>query len=262
MDSYFTWNIDPEIISFFFVSFRWYGLFFGLSFVFGMYFMGHIFESEGKNNEDLDPLLIHIMLGTIIGAKLFHVIFYNPVYYLNHPLSIIKVWEGGLASHGGGIGIIVGIYFFKRRREGYSFLWITDRLSIPVILGGTLIRTGNFFNSEIVGHPSNYPWSVIFSRIDNIPRHPSQLYESLLYLTIFLLLFFLYRKTTMKNLNGVFTGIFLTLVFTGRFFLEFLKMKQESYDTFIALNTGQLLSLPFIIVGIILILKGQKEVKQ
>lgn len=222
--------------------------------------MGHIFRSENKKNEDLDSLLLYVLMGTVIGARLFHVIFYDPVYYFNHPLSIIKVWEGGLASHGGGIGIIVGIYLFKRVRPDYSFLWIVDNLTIPVIFGAALIRIGNFFNSEIIGVPSNYPWSVIFSRIDSIPRHPSQLYESFLYLMIFLLMTLIYAKTTIKSRSGALTGIFLTLVFTGRILLEFLKSNQESYNTFVMFNTGQLLSIPMIIVGILLLLRTLKKV--
>lgn len=256
MNSYFVWDFDPEIFSIFFLKIRWYGLFFGLSFIVGFYFIKKIFEKENKSLNDLDSLFFISILGTIIGARLFHVIFYEPFYYLNNPVSVLKVWEGGLASHGGGIGIVTGLYLFIRNRPDYSFLWLTDILTIPVVFGGALIRIGNFFNSEIVGMASSAPWAIIFKRIDNIPRHPSQLYESLLYFITSIFLLFLYKKTNSIERRGLLTGVFLVVVFTGRIFLEFFKMKQESYNTLSPFNTGQLLSIPMIIAGIILLIKA------
>ncbi|MCP3925951.1 MAG: prolipoprotein diacylglyceryl transferase [Desulfobacterales bacterium] len=254
MNNFLEWNIDPVIIDFHWLSIRWYGIFFAIVFIFGLYFMRDVFVKEKKNIKDLENLFIYIVFGTIIGARLAHCIFYEPLYTLKDPLSILRIWEGGLASHGGGIGIVIGIYIFKRRRDDYSFLWITDNLTIPVAFGGILIRLGNFFNSEIVGLRSEYPWSIVFKRIDDFPRHPSQLYESLLYFIIFIIIGIIYKKTEFRKKEGILTGLLLLMIFSGRFVLEFLKMKQESYDSILVFNTGQLLSIPVMIIGIVLII--------
>jgi prolipoprotein diacylglyceryl transferase len=237
---------------------RWYGLFFAVALIFGLYFMKSVFEQEKKNIKDLDYLFIYSVIGIVVGARLFHCLFYEPKFFFNNPLSILKIWEGGLASHGGGLGLALGVLIFNHRRDDYNLLWLTDSLTIPVALGGSLIRVGNFFNSEIVGLPSKNIWAVIFKRVDKIPRHPSQLYEALLYFLIFLLVGLLYSKRSIRKKEGILTGVVLILVFSGRVLLEFFKTKQASYESVLTLNTGQLLSIPLIILGFIIIVFRKK----
>ncbi len=199
-----------------------------------------------------------MIFGTVIGARLGHCLFYNPTYYLSNPIEIIKVWEGGLASHGAAIGIIIAIYLFSNKKKNYSMLWILDRIVIVVALAGTFIRLGNLFNSEIIGIPTDVSWAFIFTAVDNVPRHPAQLYESIAYLIIFVILFFVYYKGIEKNRTGLLFGLFLVLVFSFRFFIEFVKENQSGFEAGMALNMGQLLSIPFIIAGIVFISKSFK----
>jgi len=199
-----------------------------------------------------------MIFGTVIGARLGHCLFYNPVYYLSNPIEIFKVWEGGLASHGAAIGILVAVYLFSKKKKKYPFLWIIDRIVIVVALAGTFIRLGNLFNSEIIGKPTDVSWAFIFTAIDDLPRHPTQLYESIAYLIIFLILLFIYYKGFEKNRSGLLFGLFLVLVFTFRFFVEFLKENQSGFEAGMTLNMGQLLSIPFVLIGIIFIIKSFK----
>lgn len=246
---HFIWNMDPIFISMGPIKIHWYGLFFAIAFLTGFKIMESMFKKEGKSLEELDSLLIYMVLGTIIGARLGHVLFYQPDLYLSHPLEIFAIWNGGLASHGGAIGIALALYLYSRQHPHFSYLWLLDRMTIPAMLGGAFIRIGNFFNSEIIGVPSNVPWSVIFLRIDNLPRHPTQLYESLTYLIIFAILFTTYR-IKFKNLpNGMLAGLFLTFVFIARFCLEFTKIRQADYALSMPLNIGQFLSIPAVIIG-------------
>ncbi|MBR3091064.1 MAG: prolipoprotein diacylglyceryl transferase, partial [Bacteroidetes bacterium] len=156
---YLRWSVSPEILHFGNISVRWYGLLFALTFIVGYEILAYIFRKENVDVKKLDVLTIYIVLGTVIGARLGHCLFYSPSYYLSNPIEIIKIWEGGLASHGGAIGIIFAIWLFVRRNRSFSMLWILDRLVIVVALGGLFIRTGNFFNSEIYGLPSTAPWA-------------------------------------------------------------------------------------------------------
>ena len=253
--SYIYWDIDPVMISWGPVTIRWYGLFFALAFLCGYGIMNRIFENEKKALHDLDKLFYFMMVGTLIGARLGHCFFYDPVYYLNNPLEILKIWKGGLASHGGVAGILTALFFYARQRPDQNYLWVLDRISIPAMLGGCLIRVGNLFNSEIVGVPTTAPWAVIFQRFDEMPRHPVQLYESMVYGTIFLFLFYLYGKETIRNKSGWITGCLLVCAFSARFFLEFLKTRQAAYGGEMALSTGQLLSIPMVMAGFLLLSK-------
>jgi prolipoprotein diacylglyceryl transferase len=200
-----------------------------------------------------------MIFGTVIGARLGHCLFYNPVYYLSNPVEIIKVWEGGLASHGAALGILIAIYLFAKKKKNYSMLWVLDRVVIVVALAGTFIRLGNLFNSEIIGIPTDVSWAFIFTAVDDLPRHPAQLYESIAYFIFFLILLFVYYKGFEKNRNGLLFGLFLVLVFTFRFFVEFLKENQSGFEAGMALDMGQLLSIPFIITGFIFIAKSFKS---
>lgn len=251
--NYITWNIDPVLASLGPLKVHWYGLLFALSFIIGFQIMQWIFKREHQNIEDLDKLLWFLLIGVIVGARLAHVIFYDPAYYFSDPIKILKIWEGGLASHGGAIGAMIGLYLFKRNKE-YSYLWLLDRLAIPTALVATCIRTGNLFNSEIVGIPTTVPWAIIFERVDTLPRHPAQVYEALSYLFIFIVLFSLYKFTKIKYKSGMLFGILLSFVFIARLLIEFVKSKQEAYNSDLWLSTGQLLSIPFILLGLLLII--------
>ncbi|MDT3695767.1 MAG: prolipoprotein diacylglyceryl transferase [Ignavibacterium sp.] len=253
------WNVSPEIIKLGPISLRWYGLLFASTFVFGFIILSRIFKNEKKPQSDLEQLSIYVILGTVIGARLGHCLFYDPVYYLSHPIEIIKVWEGGLASHGAAIGIITSIYLLTKKQKDKSMLWILDRLVIVVALGGALIRLGNLFNSEIIGKASNLPWAFIFIRVDDIPRHPAQLYESIFYFISFFILYFVYSKTDKKTKQGYLFGLFFVLIFGFRFFVEFVKENQSPFEQNLFLNMGQLLSIPFVAAGLFFMFRRQKE---
>jgi phosphatidylglycerol:prolipoprotein diacylglycerol transferase len=249
------WNVNPEIFSIGPFHIRWYGLLFATAFIIGYEIIRRIYQAEDKKEKDLNDLLWYMILGTIIGARLGHCLFYNPKFYLSHPIEILLIWKGGLASHGAGIGILLAIWLFSKRKPDQSFLWVMDRIVITVALAGAFIRTGNLFNSEIIGKPTNLPWSFVFERVDDIPRHPTQIYEALAYLIIFFILFWLYKKYGAKLNDGYLFGLFLILVFTFRFFVEFLKAPQEPWEQALPLDMGQLLSIPFVLAGLILLYK-------
>src|SRR5690554_852123 len=253
------WDIDPEMFSIGFFTLRYYTLCFLLAFIVSYILMLRIFKRENKSQELLDQLSIYIFLGTLLGARLGHCLFYEFDYYKEHPLEMILPYTyingqftltgfHGLASHGGAVGILVGLYLFCRKTKT-GFLWITDRLVIVVALAGAFVRLGNFFNSEIIGLPSDLPWAVIFAKVDAIPRHPAQLYEAIAYIGIFILLWTLYHKKSYLK-PGLLFGIFLITLFGARFVLEFFKENQEAFEEGMQYNMGQLLSIPFILVGL------------
>ena len=247
------WNVNPELFSIGPFHIRWYGLLFAASFIIGYEIVRRIYKAEGKKEGDLNDLLWYMILGTVIGARLGHCLFYDPKFYLSHPVEILLIWKGGLASHGAAIGILLAIYLYARKKPDQSFLWVMDRIVITVALAGGFIRTGNLFNSEIIGKPTDVPWAFVFVRVDDIPRHPTQIYEATAYLIIFVILFWLYKKYGAKLNDGYLFGIFLVLVFTFRFFVEFLKAPQESWEQALPLDMGQLLSIPFVLLGVYLL---------
>ena len=256
------WNADPILFSLGGLSIRWYGLLFASAFLAGISIMKSIYQKEGLKAEKIDDLLLFMMVGTVLGARLGHVLFYDPAYYFSHPLSILKIWEGGLASHGAAIGILLAGYLYCRKHEPHGMIWLFDRLGIPLALAAGLIRIGNFFNSEIVGIPSSAPWAIVFERIDNIARHPVQLYESISYLSIFLILVLAYTNYRQRLHTGNLFGLFLVLMFSMRFLLEPYKTEQAAYVHGNLLSVGQWLSIPFIGIGILLVLKPQLLTKQ
>jgi phosphatidylglycerol:prolipoprotein diacylglycerol transferase len=258
MLAFIEWSVSPEIFHLGPISIRWYGFLFAMAFVAGYFIMTWVFKKEGRLQPDLEQLSVYMIFGTVIGARLGHCLFYNPEYYLSNPIEIFKVWEGGLASHGAAIGILTAIYLFASKKRNYPMLWTLDRVVIVVALAGTFIRLGNLFNSEIIGKPTDVSWAFIFTAIDELPRHPAQLYESIAYFIIFLILLFIYYKGIEKNKSGLLFGIFLVLVFIFRFFVEFLKENQSGFEDAMILNMGQILSIPFVIAGIIFILKSFK----
>ena len=258
--AYITWSVSPEMFSIGPLSVRWYGLLFASAFIFGYKVMQWVYKQENKPVSDIEQLTVYMILGTVIGARLGHCLFYNPDFYLSNPLEILKVWKGGLASHGAAIGIITSLYFFAKKKK-VTALWILDRIVIVVASAGFFIRLGNLFNSEIIGKPAEVPWAFIFTRVDNIPRHPAQLYESIANFIIFLILLFVYKKKQGKLNDGLLFGLFLVLIFTFRFFVEFLKEVQSNFEAGMILDMGQLLSIPFVILGIIFIVRSFKKSK-
>lgn len=246
------WNVRPELVQLGPITIRWYGLLFATGFLVGHRIMAKLFLTDRVSLEYLDPLILYVALGTVAGARLGHCLFYEPGVYLADPIRILKVWEGGLASHGAAIGIILAIWLFCRKHRQFRMLWLLDRLSIPVIFAGGLIRIGNFFNSEIIGKPTRLPWGVVFARVDQIPRHPSQLYESIGYLTIFAILYRLFWVERVRKAPGLLFGIFLALVFGFRFLIEFLKEDQVAFEAHLPLDLGQLLSIPLVLIGLFL----------
>jgi prolipoprotein diacylglyceryl transferase len=253
------WNVDPEIISLGKLSIRYYGLFFATGFVLGYFIFTKIFKNEGISVEVLDKLTIYMVVGTVIGARLGHVLFYQPEFYLEHPLEILAIWHGGLASHGAAIGIIITLYIFSKKQKK-PFIWILDRIVIAVALAGFFIRMGNLMNSEIYGTTTNLPWGFIFLREgETVPKHPTQIYEALAYLFIFFFLFSHYFRNKGKIRPGFLFSMFLILVFSARFFIEFLKEVQVGWEKGMALNMGQILSLPFIALGLYILFRSLKR---
>ncbi len=256
------WDASPELIELGPVTVRWYGFLFALGFFLGYLILQVIFRRENKPENDLGTLLLYILAGAIIGARLGHCLIYEPGYYLARPGEILLVWRGGLASHGGAIGILIALYFYTRSRPGQPYLWLLDRLAISVALAGTLIRVGNLFNSEIIGIPSGLPWAIVFTRAGYVPlqpRHPAMLYEAAAYLLIFFLLLGIYRKQGSRVPRGELIGLFLVSVFAARFFIEYVKVPQASYRLPLPLSVGQLLSVPAVIAGIILLAGSRKR---
>jgi phosphatidylglycerol:prolipoprotein diacylglycerol transferase len=258
-----TWNVDPEIFSIGQLSIRWYGLLFATAFLSGYIVFTRYLATERLTPEMLDKLLIYVAIGTVLGARLGHCFFYEPSYFLHNPVEILKIWKGGLASHGAAIGILLALWLYVRRFK-LSFLWLIDRIVIVVALGGAFIRLGNLFNSEIYGLPTDLPWGFEFVRdklydsitgelLPTVPRHPTQLYEALCYILIFVILFTFYRKRHLKVRDGFIFGIFLILLFSARFFIEFVKNDQVAFEAGMEFNMGQLLSLPFILAGVVMI---------
>jgi phosphatidylglycerol:prolipoprotein diacylglycerol transferase len=258
------WNVSPDIFSIGPFTLRWYSLMFIFSFLSGYFITQKILRQEKKPDSYLDQLFIYVFVGTIAGARLGHCLFYDPVYYLSHPLEILMVWKGGLASHGAAIGILISLYLFARNKRDVTFLWTVDRVVIVVALAGFFIRLGNLFNSEIVGSPTDVPWAFFFPRYesDPVPRHPTQLYESIAYLIIFFILYRIYQRKREKTESGLLFGLFLVTVFGFRFFVEFFKAVQESWEASLPLDMGQILSIPFVLIGLYLIFTAKPPAPQ
>ena len=244
------WNIDPVIFSFGSFELRYYPLMFIIAFVLMEKVVVKIFENKGKNPEICSTLLTYIILGMIIGARLGHCLFYDPGYYLTHPLEIFMTWKGGLASHGGFFGVFVGVYLALKKYPGQvPYLWLMDTIAGPCLFVAGFIRLGNLFNSEIYGKVTKVPWGIVFDRVDPLVRHPSQIYESLGYFTISGILFYLYRKFSDNWGHGKITGIALMISFGFRFLVEFTKDNQSEISQALPINMGQILSLAAVGAG-------------
>lgn len=259
MLSYIIWDINPEIFHIGGWGLRYYSLLFASCFIVGWFIVQYFFKTENIPIKELDSLSLHMVLGTIIGARMGHVLFYEPEFFLHNPLEIFMVWHGGLASHGASIGLLVALYLFSRKSTKKSYIWILDRAVIPIALAAVMIRLGNLMNSEIYGIKTTMPWGFIFVHAGEVePRHPTQIYEAICYGLLFIYLIRLYVKSKGNFPKGKVFGAFLIGTFATRFCLEFLKKNQSGFENNMLLNMGQLLSIPFIIVGIYFIVRSRK----
>jgi phosphatidylglycerol---prolipoprotein diacylglyceryl transferase len=258
--SFIRWNASPEIFNLGPLSVRWYGLLFASGFLIGYYIGEKMLKSENVPQKWIDSLFFYIIIATILGARLGHVFFYGWDYYSQHPGEILKVWQGGLASHGGAAGIFIALLIHSRLITKRSVFWAIDRVVVPTALVAAFIRLGNLMNSEIYGNETSLPWGFIFERNGEVvPKHPTQIYEALAYFLTFAVLMHLYWKTNAKYKEGLLTGVLFVMIFTARFFIEFIKEDQEAFEATMALNMGQWLSIPFVVGGIYLIIRAIKS---
>lgn len=240
-------NIGP-------IEMRWYGFGFALAFILGYFLGSNMFRHAGYKQEDADALLTYLFVGTIVGARLGEVMFYNPEYYLRNPAEIVMIWRGGLASHGAFIGNILAIWLYVRKRPHITYIWVLDRMTIPFAIGGVFVRIGNFFNSEIYGLPTDFSLAVIFERVDMLPRHPSMLYEAGVGVLLFVILWSMYKYWKHQPPAGALLGTFLTILFTGRFLIEITKVEQADFAVEWIVGMGQLLSIPLVIAGLYILI--------
>lgn len=250
-----TWDVNPVLFRIGSFEVMWYGLAWMLAILIGALFFINFTKREGMNPKLADSIFWWGTLGAIIGARLGHCFFYEPMHYLQNPLEILNIREGGMASHGAAIGLLLGLYGFSRRGK-LPYIWPLDRIMIPVTIGGAIVRIGNLINSEIYGHATDLPWGFIFVNAgETQPMHPTQIYEALCYLVTFLVLIYLYYKRNMgQKRPGLLFGVGLIGVFLTRFFIELIKNPQIEREADMAFNMGQLLSIPFILVGIMMII--------
>ena len=245
------WSVSPTIFPGFFV--RWYGLWFAMGFYISWQCLLRIFLREGRTEADVSSLLNYTIIGTFLGARLGHCLLYNPDFYLNHPLELIKIWKGGLASHGGYLGLMIAFWLYLRTVPGMTMLQLLDRTGPAALLTGGFIRIGNLFNSEMIGLPTTKPWSFVFTRYDLVPRHPAMLYEAFGYLFIGVSgILYLFRGRRQLP-EGRIIGLIFIFGMLWRFFCEFFKTDQAGFESGWALNMGQWLSLPFMIFGLLLV---------
>lgn len=270
------WDVSSELIDGYKTP-NLYGLLFVTGLILGYFVIKRMFKKENFSEALLDKLVLYVVFGTIVGARLGHVFFYGPYWdvkdvdgvvtergYFSHPEDIVKVWEGGLASHGAAIVLLIMLYIYSRRVAHRPYLWILDKIAAPIAIAGTFIRLGNLVNHEIVGDPTNVPWAFSFKQYideatgnyDPTPRHPAQLYEAICYFLAFAALMFMYWKRDLWKKPGVVFGAFLIFIFGARFMIEFVKVGQTARDSYLFLNTGQLLSIPLVLGGIYLVWKG------
>lgn len=281
MHLFINWAFDAEIIPGYRTP-NWYGLLFVSGMILGYFVIRKMFKQENISNELLDKLVMYMVPATVIGARLGHVFFYGPYWgpegYLSNPIEIFKIWEGGLASHGAAIVILLALWYFSNKVIKRPYLWMLDRIAAPVAIAGAFIRLGNLVNHEMVGYVTDVPWGFRFLHHDcmnlidgqylcewsDIPvRHPANLYESLAYFLSFGILMFLFWKKNAWKKQGMVFGTFLILIFGFRFLIEFVKESQTDNDSMVdvstGLNTGQWLSVPLVLAGIILIILARKK---
>lgn len=266
------WNPDPEIINLFGIHLKYYGLLWAIGLLLATYVVHYQYRDKKISEKKFEPLFFYCCLGVMIGARLGHCLFYQPEYFLSNPIEIflpIKIlpdggwkWVGyaGLASHGGTIGLIIALWLYCRKTK-MNYMDVLDMIAVSTPIAACCIRLANLMNSEIIGQPTDVPWAFVFERVDLLPRHPAQLYEAIAYFCFFWMLLFLYRKHSPRIQRGFFFGLCITLIFTFRFFIEFLKENQEEFERGMTLNMGQWLSVPFILLGIYFVVRGLRKQK-
>ncbi len=263
MFQFIVWNANPDLLSLGPFTVRWYGLMFAIGFWLGYNILGRIYRHEGAPEKWLGILLLWVVGATIVGARLGHVFFYEWSYYSAHPADILKVWEGGLASHGGTLAIILAVILYSVFTIKNSPIWTFDRLVIPVALVGGMIRIGNLMNSEIFGTATDLPWGFMFVRsaqwhrmYEGMACHPTQLYEAFCYFALFALLMWMYWRKNAETRPGLIFGVFFIGIFLPRFLIEFIKNDQVGFEASMTLNMGQLLSIPFVLAGVFLVIRA------
>ena len=276
MLSYVTWNVDPELFTVLGREIRWYGLLWVIGLIVAVIIVQRIFDKEKLPEKWFDSLFVYMILGIILGARLGHCLFYEPAYYLSHPLEILKIWEGGLASHGGVIGIIIAVWLYSKKVTKKSMLWTFDRVIVPTGFTAAFIRLGNLMNHEIYGGPTSEPWGFRF--IENIPywkagaapiytdpSHPTQIYEAIIYLIVFAVTMYMFFKTNAKYKQGLTLGVAMIMIFLSRFFIEYLKNVQVQSEIAMRESTGlilgQWLSIPFVLWGVWLVWNALRKSK-
>lgn len=270
MLNYITWNVDPTIFSLGGIELRWYGLIFAAGLFLAIEIIGRTFRHENAPEGWVDKVFIYLVIATVLGARLGHVFFYDWDYYSHHIGEILMVWKGGLASHGATAALFIGCWLISKYLTKQSIFWLTDRVMIGSAIAATMIRISNLMNSEIYGRTTDLPWGFVFVRGEEkffdaagnlLPCHPTQLYEALAYLLIFGLLMFLYWKRDGGKYNGLLTGVGFTAIFLARQIIETVKNPQVGFETEMTFNMGQWLSVPFVVFGIILIIRALKKGK-
>lgn len=265
MLNFITWDFNPVLLSWP-IELRWYSLMFAIGFWLGMIVVGRMMRREGAPERWLSILLLWVALGTVVGARLGHVFFYEWDYYSQHPIEILYTWHGGLASHGGAIGVIVAVLLFSLLTSKRSPLWTFDRLVVATAMVAGLIRLGNLFNSEIFGHATTLPWGFMFvnsrewhSLYEGQACHPTQLYEAFCYFALFAVLMWMYWRRNSGERPGLLFGTFLIGVFSARFLIEFVKNNQVDFEQDMLLNMGQCLSIPFILAGVFFVVRALRR---
>lgn len=255
-----TWDVNPALFHLGSFEVRYYGVLWAVALGISAYIFHHIMIREGLSEKTFDSVFWFGVISTVLGSRLGHCLFYDPGYYLTHPVEILDIRQGGMASHGAAVGLLIGLWLFSRKNK-LPYIWSLDRISIVVAISGVAVRLGNLMNSEIYGTVTSLPWGFIFVRDgETLPKHPTQIYEALCYLVLFVILLWMYyKKDLARRRPGVMFGFFLIILFGTRFLIEFLKNPQVDFEQNMVLNMGQLLSIPFIVAGVVILWRALKQ---
>lgn len=255
-----TWDVNPALFHLGSFEVRYYGVLWAVALGISAYIFHHIMIREGLSEKTFDSVFWFGVISTVLGSRLGHCLFYDPGYYLTHPVEILDIRQGGMASHGAAVGLLIGLWLFSRKNK-LPYIWSLDRISIVVAISGVAVRLGNLMNSEIYGTVTSLPWGFIFVRDgETLPKHPTQIYEALCYLVLFVILLWMYyKKDLARRWPGVMFGFFLIILFGTRFLIEFIKNPQVDFEQNMVLNMGQLLSIPFIVAGVVILWRALKQ---